>query len=79
MRYILTRTACSFNSVGELNFYSHDTSDFEKMLLNGDLDLFFGINARDLPEFRRIRIASEAAFLVVSADYLIEECRRSME
>ena len=53
-----------------LNFYNHDTSDFEKMLLNGDLDFFFGINARDLPEFRRVHVASESAFLVVSADYL---------
>ncbi|MBQ7534025.1 MAG: LysR family transcriptional regulator [Stomatobaculum sp.] len=53
-----------------LNFFNHDTSDFEKMLLNGDLDLFFGVNARDLPEFHRVRIGSEAAYLVVSADYL---------
>ena len=72
-RCILPETLVRFRALCpnvKLNFYSHDTSDFEKMLLNGDLDLFFGINARDLPEFRRIRIASEAAFLVVSADYL---------
>ena len=59
-----------------LNFYNHDTSDFEKMLLNGDLDLFFGINARDLPEFRRVHVASESAFLVVSADYLRDTLER---
>ena len=59
-----------------LNFYNHDTSDFEKMLLNGDLDFFFGINARDLPEFRRVHVASESAFLVVSADYLRDTLER---
>ncbi len=78
-RCILPQTVALFRSRYPnvvLNFYNHDTHDFEKMLLNGDLDFFFGVNASDLPEFRRIRIASEAAFLVVSADYLKEVLER---
>ncbi len=53
-----------------LNFYNHETIDLEQMLLRGDLDLFFGINAHPLPEFQMMRIASEKTYIVASASYL---------
>ena len=54
----------------ELIFFHDDTRDFEQMLLNGDLDLFFGVDAAPFPEFETISLAEEPIYLIASKSLL---------
>lgn len=47
----------------ELAFVHNDTLGLEHMLLNGELDLFFGVDARPRPEFELTPLAQEPILL----------------
>ena len=57
----------------ELIFFHDDTQRFEQMLLNGELDLFFGVDPRPLAEFQYIPLAREPIRLAARRSLL---CRR---
>lgn len=76
-RVLLPRVLERFRAVYphvELTFCHNDTRELEKRLLGGDLDLFFGVDARELPEFQSIQLAKEPIRLAVSRELL---CRQS--
>jgi len=54
-----------------LTFYDDDTVGLEEMLRRGDLDLLFGVDAREFPEFEYIFLAKEPIHLVASDNLLI--------
>lgn len=54
----------------ELTFFHDDTQGFERMLLNGELDLFFGVDTHQLPEFEYLPLAEEPIYLVASEGLL---------
>lgn len=66
---VLERFRAAYPHV-ELSFCHDDTRELEKRLLGGDLDLFFGVDARELPEFQSIQLAREPIRLAVSRELL---------
>lgn len=69
----------------------HDESDdLEKRLLNGDIDMFLGVNVKPLPEIKKIHLMDARIYLVISTyvlnkyfqkedDYIKEGFKVSME
>lgn len=50
-----------------------DTRELEKLLSNGDLDIFLGVSARQDRRFARTHIASEPLYLVIPAQLLRQQ------
>ena len=50
----------------KLIFVHDDTRNFEQMLMSGDLDLFFGVDAAPFSEFEMLPLAEESIYLVAS-------------
>ena len=57
----------------QLSFCHDDTRRLEQRLLDGSLDLFFGVDARECPEFQIIQLAQEPIRLVVSRKRLYHQ------
>ncbi len=54
----------------EIEVIHNDTSNFETMLLNGDLDLFLGIDARNHKEFEYTILGEETLYAVATRQTL---------
>ena len=57
----------------QLSFCHDDTRRLEQRLLDGGLDLFFGVDARECPEFQIIQLAQEPIRLAVSRKRLYHQ------
>lgn len=66
---VLERFRAAYPHV-ELTFCHDDTRALEQRLLGGNLDLFFGVDARELPEFQSVPLAREPIRLAVSRELL---------
>ena len=60
----------------ELTFFNDDTVTLEEMLRHGDLDIFFGVDSHQYPEFEYIALGDEQIHLVAS-ELLAEKYIRS--
>lgn len=62
---IVPRFQAEFPNV-EVQIYLNDTRTLEKLLLNGELDLFLGVDTNQHPLFQRQQVGRELLYLVVS-------------
>lgn len=53
----------------KLTFYNDDTVTLEDMLRRGELDVFFGVDARQNNEFEYITLGEEQIYLVASEEF----------
>lgn len=53
----------------KLTFYNDDTVTLEDMLRRGELDVFFGVDARQYNEFEYITLGEEQIYLVASEEF----------
>lgn len=55
-----------------IDFFYQDMFSNERMLLNGEIDFFFGVDPRSSPDFARIHLCNEPSYLVTSVRMLRE-------
>lgn len=53
-----------------IDFFYQDMFSNERMLLNGDIDFFFGVDPRSSPDFMRIHLRNEPSYLITSKSTL---------
>ncbi|PWM24693.1 MAG: hypothetical protein DBX44_03705 [Oscillospiraceae bacterium] len=66
----LLRTFCQLFPQVELTVRHEETSNFERMLRSGDLDLFLGTNVQPDPEFEILCLMEEPTLVLVSRELL---------
>lgn len=55
-----------------IDFFYQDMFSNERMLLNGEVDFFFGVDSRSSPDFKRIHLCNEPSYLITSVRVLRE-------
>lgn len=53
-----------------IDFFYQDMFTNERMLLNGDIDIFFGVDPRSSPDFARIHLRNKPSYLVTAESTL---------